>query len=143
MERLSVAEVYVKAFAKDSLDAWIETFGPGATYSDPGTSGPLAAGEALRDHFAGLFAGFPDASFETVGLHAVSEQLAVWRWIMRGTNTGSYRGLPPTGRSVILPGCEFIEVRDGRVRRVEGYFDRLSLLSQLGLAPDPSRPSSV
>jgi hypothetical protein len=52
---------------------------------------------------------------------------------LRGTNTGSYREFPPTGCSVILPGCEFIEVWQGLVQRVEGYFDRLSMLQQLGI----------
>lgn len=70
-------------------------------------------------------------------MHAITEDLAVWRWILRGTNTGSYRGFPPTGRSVILTGCEFIEVRAARVQRVECYFDRLSLLQQIGAIPAP------
>ena len=38
-----------------------------------------------------------------------------------------------------LPGCEFIEVRQGLVQRVEGYFDRLSMLRQLGLVPVPGQ----
>ena len=31
-------------------------------------------------------------------------------------------------------GCEFIEARGDRVRRVQGYIDRLTILNQLGLA---------
>jgi predicted ester cyclase len=84
-----------------------------------------------------VFAGFPDATFETVVVHAITADLAVWRWVVRGTNTGSNPGFPPTGRSVILPGCEFIEVRTGKVQRVEGYVDCLSMLEQLGLVSLP------
>jgi predicted ester cyclase len=100
-------------------------------------------GAAIKEYFPGIFTGFPDATFETVGLHVISEHLSVWRWVLHGTNTGPYRGLPPTGRSVRLPGCEFIEVRDDKIHRIEGYFDRLTLLGQLGLAPGTPAPSAA
>lgn len=134
MELPQIVSTYIDTFNRHDLDAWLATFVPDGTYSDPATAQPLS-GQALKDYIGGAFAGFPDATFETVALHTITEDLAVWRWVMRGTNTGSYRGLPPTGRSLNLPGCEFIEVRAAKVHRVEGYFDRLSMLEQLGLVP--------
>ena len=74
-------------------------------------------------------------------MYALSADVVVWRWVIRGTHTGSYRGLPPTGRNLILPGCEFIEVGEGKLRRVEGYFDRLGILQQLGVVPAPGQAS--
>lgn len=76
-----------------------------------------------------------------MALHAITADLAAWRWVVRGTNIGLYRGFPPSGRSVILPGCEFIEVRQGLVQRVEGYFDRLSMLQQLRVIPPMGQAS--
>ena len=140
MEIPQIVSTYIDTFSRHDLDAWLATFAPDGTCSDSGTPEPLS-GQALIDHYGGLFAGFPDATIETVALHAITEDLAVWRWTLRGTHTGSYRGFPPTGRSLILPGCEFIEVREGLVQRVEGYFDRLSLLGQLGLVPTPGQAS--
>ncbi len=139
MELPQIVRTYIDTFNRQDLDACLATFAPDGTYSSPGTAQPLS-GQAIKDHFGGFFAGFPDATFETVAVHAITEHLAVWRWVLRGTHTGSYRGLPPTGRSVILPGCEFIEVRAGKLQRVEGYFDRLSMLEQLGLIPVPGQP---
>jgi heme-degrading monooxygenase HmoA len=52
---------------------------------------------------------------------------------MRGTNRGSLRGLPPTGATVTLPGVDLIRARDGGVERVQGYFDRTTLMEQLGV----------
>jgi|SRR5258708_2664136 hypothetical protein len=88
--------------------------------------------DCQKDVVGGFFAGFPDA---------ITEDLAVWRWVIRGTHTGSHRGLPPTGRSVILLGCECITAREGLVQRVEGYFDRLGMLQQLELVPAPGQAS--
>jgi hypothetical protein len=45
-----------------------------------------------------------------------------------------------TGRTVEVPGCEFIEIRGDHVCRVNGYVDRLTMVNQLGLAPSsPAR----
>jgi steroid delta-isomerase-like uncharacterized protein len=107
MEIPPIVSTYIDAFCRHDLDAWLATFAPDGTCSDSGTPQPLS-GQALIDHYGALFAGFPDAAIETVAAHAITENLAVWRWILRGTHTGSYRGFPPTGRSLILPGCEFI-----------------------------------
>ena len=141
MEIPEVVTGYVDAFARADADACADAFAPDGSYSDPGTAGPLS-GQAIRDHFAAFFSGFPDATCETVSLDTITEHLSVWRWILRGTNTGSYRGLPVTGQPVIVPGCEFIEVRNDKLHRVDGYFDRLSILVQLGLAPAPAAPSA-
>ena len=141
MEIPEVVSDYVDAFAHADADRCASAFAPDGTYADAGTGGPLS-GQAIRDHFAAFFGGFPDAACETVSLDPVTGQLAVWRWILRGTNTGPYRGIPATGRSLTLPGCEFIEVRGAKLHRVDGYFDRLTILAQLGLAPDPAAPAA-
>ena len=134
MKLPQIVSTYIDASCRGDVEAYLATLAPDALYSDPGTAQPLS-GSAIKDHVAAIFVGFPDATFETVALYAIAADLAVWRWVFRGTNTGSYRGLPTTGHSVIVPGCEFIEVSEGKVQRVEGYFDRLGMLQQLGLIP--------
>ncbi len=134
MEPPAIVRAYVESFNPAGLESWVDTFAAEGTYSDPGTSVPLSRND-LREYFGGLFGGFPDATIETLSLDSISEDLSVWRWVLRGTNSGSYRGLPVTGRAVTLAGCEFIQARGGAIQRVEGYFDRLAILVQLGLAP--------
>jgi steroid delta-isomerase-like uncharacterized protein len=143
MQIPQVIRTYVETFKPGGLEAWLSTFASDGTYTDPNVPHPTPA-DGLKDHFAGLFSGFPDARFELVGLDAISERVWVWRWIMHGTNSASFRGLPATGRAVALPGCEIIEIRGDRVHRVQGYFDRMTILSQLGLAPVPvARPENI
>jgi steroid delta-isomerase-like uncharacterized protein len=139
MELPQIIGTYIDAFRRQDVDAWLATFAPDGTLSDPATDQQSLAGQALKDVVGGFFAGFPDATTETVALYAITEDLVVWRWVIRGTHTGSYRGLSPTGRGLILPGCEFIAVREGLVQRVEGYFDRLGILQQLGVVPTPGQ----
>jgi steroid delta-isomerase-like uncharacterized protein len=136
----AVVRKYVDAFANRDVEGCVQSFASDGTYSDPGTPQPLSR-EEISEHFAALFVGFPDATCETVSLDPIGETRAAWRWIVRASNTGSFRGVAPTGRPVVLPGCEFIEVRDGLIHRVEGYYDRLTFLAQLGLAPSQPAPA--
>ena len=133
MDVPQIVRRYVEAWSARDLDGYLATFAADGTYSDPNLPEPTPA-HGLKEHFAGYLAGFPDLSLETVALDAISDDVSVWRFIIRGTNTAPYHGVPPTERRLEVPGCEFIEVRGDRVHRVQGYIDRLTILNQLGLA---------
>jgi len=81
----------------------------------------------------GLFSVFPDVSFEIGSAGLAAPDLVAAQWIMRGTNTGSMYGLPPTGKSIELKGADFIRVAGGKIRSVDGYFDSSEVPKQLGL----------
>lgn len=81
----------------------------------------------------GRFAGFPDLAF-AIGREVVGDDGVVCAgWTMTGTHGGPHQGLPPTGRSVRLPGADVIRVEGDRVRSVTGDFDTTVLPAQLGL----------
>jgi predicted ester cyclase len=52
---------------------------------------------------------------------------------MKGTNSGSFNALPPTGTAITLPGADFVRVEEDKIRSVQGYFDSISLPRALGL----------
>ena len=110
----------------------LATFAADGTYSDP-TSGGRLRGEVLKGYMNGLWAAFPDLSFEIASAGVAGPDLVAAQWIMRGTNTGSMMGLPPTGKSVTVSGADFIRVVDGKIQTVDGYFDSRAVPEQLGL----------
>jgi steroid delta-isomerase-like uncharacterized protein len=136
MDVPEIVRAYVDAFCRGDLQGVRDTFEPEGTYEDPGTNEPVP-GKKIHEHFGEAFSGLPDMSTETTGLDAISENVSVWRWIIRATQTEQWRGLPPTGRSLLLPGCEFIEVRGGKIHKIVGYYDRLTMLTQLGFVLSP------
>jgi len=80
---------------------------------------------------------FPDGSITVERVVAQGDHVAV-EYIGRGTHTGVFRTpmgtIPPTGRSVTLQMCDFLEFRDGKMVAQREYFDAGSLMAQLGVA---------
>ncbi|HET6838078.1 MAG TPA: ester cyclase [Gemmatimonadales bacterium] len=127
-----VARQYIEAWNSRSPAAIAEKFGAEGTYTDPVTNGPLS-GAAIAQFAEGLFKAFPDLEFEITS-NVETAAGVVLEWIMTGTNTGSLRGLlPPTGKKIALPGVDVIRVSDGRIGTLRGYFDRQTMMEQLGL----------
>lgn len=129
---LQVAQRYFDAWNQHNPAAIVATFAEGGAYSDPATPGPLS-GAAIGAYAAGLWAAFPDLSFDIVSIAQDDAGLVSAEWLMKGTNHGSLNGLPPTGVAVALPGADFIRIEDGRIRSVQGYFDSAALSRALGL----------
>jgi|SRR3990172_12621891 len=53
----------------------------------------------------------------------------------KGTNTGPIAGQPPTGKVWDVDGCQVITMENGKIKELHQYYDMLSLLQQLGMAP--------
>src|SRR5260370_21351982 len=131
MNPLAVAQTYFDAWNRRDPVAIVATFAEGGTYSDPTV--PALTGSALATHTGGLFAAFPDLSFEIVSAAQAGDHAVAAQWMMRGTNTGPLAGGPPTGSTVALPGADFITIDGDKIRAVQGYFDQKTFLEQLGL----------
>ena len=131
MDHLAVAHRYFDAWNAHDADAIAATFASAGTYSDPQVSG--LDGAATGAYAAGLWDSFPDLHFEVLSAEATSDGCVAAQWVMRGTNRGSFVGLPPTGREVSVPGADFISFAEGGIAAVQGYFDGGSLPRQLGL----------
>lgn len=131
MDPLAVARSYFDAWNARDPAAIAASFIPHGSYSDPAVSGLTPS--ATAEYAEALFAAFPDLAFDLRSIGAVSEDVVAAQWVMRGTNRGSYQGLPPTGAAVELPGADFIRVGDGGVATVTGYFDQRVVPDQLGL----------
>jgi steroid delta-isomerase-like uncharacterized protein len=132
MDALACAQQYFDAWNRRDASAVLATFAADGTYCDP-TSGGRLRGEAFKGYMRGLWAAFPDLSFEIASQGLAGENLIAAQWIMHGTNTGSMMGLPPTGKSVTVSGADFIRVAGGKIQTVDGYFDSRAVPEQLGL----------
>jgi steroid delta-isomerase-like uncharacterized protein len=132
MSALQVARLYFDAWNRRDAAAIAATFAPGGSYSDPLVPKGVS-GDALVAYVTELWQAFPDLSFEIVSAAETENNWVAAQWLMRGTNTGSFKGLPPTRRAVTTPGADFIQIEGDKIRSVQGYFDSRAVPEQLGL----------
>ena len=132
MGHLDVVQSYLNAWIARDADQILGTMTEDGTYEDPSTRQPIS-GEAVRAYVTGLWAAFPDLTFEKQSVGEMGPDMVAAQWIMKGTNTGSMMGLPPTGKTVTLRGSDFFKLRDGKIQSVTGYFDPGEVPRQLGL----------
>jgi predicted ester cyclase len=95
--------------------------------------------EQHRLYLQGYLTAFPDAHIEVTLLIAHSDYVLV-HWTGTGTQTGPLHtptggAIPATGKPVVLKVSETYELQGGKITHLWGFFDRVSLLSQLGVMP--------
>ncbi len=75
--------------------------------------------------------------FEVQDLVAEGDKVVV-RWAQQGTHSGSFMGMPPTGREFTIAGIDIHRLREGRMAEHWHVVDLFALLQQLGAIPAPS-----
>lgn len=91
-------------------------------------TGPSSMLNGLRE----FVAAFPDLRADVEHVVAAGPFVAA-EWRTTGTHQGEFRGELPTGIRFERRGCAVAEVRDGRIVRYRDYYDRATLLEQLGV----------
>jgi predicted ester cyclase len=105
------------------------------TMSGAGTLRGLDAFRAVLPVFP---AAFPDIAF-TVDTWIETGDTLVIEGRVRGTHTGPLKTaggeIPATGRRLDLPFVDILKARGDRFSLLHIYFDRLEMMSQLGVIP--------
>jgi steroid delta-isomerase-like uncharacterized protein len=127
---------YNEAWGRHDVEAIVDMHTEDSVFENHTTGDVNVGREAIGRAITGIFAVFPDLSFETRRQY-VRDDLVVQEWTARGTHLGPMRrsGLEvaPTGRTVEYRGMDVIPIEDGLVARKDVYSDGVSLLRQLGL----------
>jgi steroid delta-isomerase-like uncharacterized protein len=97
----------------------------------PGLPSGLAGFKLMVRSFR---AAFPDLRVTIDDLMAQDDKAAA-RMTFRGTQRGEFQDIPPSGKSITMGAIGMLRFKDGKVMEQWAAFDRLSLLTQLGVAP--------
>jgi steroid delta-isomerase-like uncharacterized protein len=90
----------------------------------------------VKQFFAALRPAFPDIHNTIEDMIAEGDKV-VWRSTIRGTHSGPFRGIPPTGKQVTITAINILRLQNGQFVENWGEQDNLGLLQQLGVIPSP------
>ena len=96
--------------------------------------------EDFKQWFAGLSTAFPDLHFSLEDILAEGDKVA-YRYILHATQSGPWRGAPPTGKSITVTAMAFTRLHDGKSAELWQNTDALGLVQQLGLFLTPGQAS--
>jgi uncharacterized protein (TIGR02246 family) len=94
------------------LDAIMACYTPDIVFANYNAGESAKGGQAVRDHLAGIFAGWPDLRFRGRRLY-VADEFAVSEW----TATATHRD----GRRLEWDGVDVFPFRDGLIARKDVY----------------------
>jgi predicted ester cyclase len=111
-----------------------EVYPPDVVWHMP--EGDLRGIEEAKRYASTFFEALPDVSISVEDLLADGDKVAS-RVRFRGTHQGETEEFgPPTGRQVELEGITIHRIEGGKIVEEWNQFDNLSILQQLGLAPE-------
>ncbi|MEV0055070.1 ester cyclase [Saccharopolyspora shandongensis] len=130
---------FYDVWSNGKLELIDELFAPEFTNGLP-LPGQRPGVAGVRQLVRRLRSAFPDGSV-SVDLQLATENRVVSRYTFRGTHQGTFRGVPATGKTVEVTGIGIHAVGPGgRITGHWGYFDDMTLITQLGLLTLPSEP---
>jgi steroid delta-isomerase-like uncharacterized protein len=132
----TVVREFIEAlFTKGDLTA-VDTYLADDFVNHEPVFGTSADREGMRAGGAMIRAGFPDWHSDQEMLVG-EDDVVVEKFTASGTHRGELLGVPPTGRTVAVPGINIFRIRDGRIVERWGRLDELGLMRQLGLVDQP------
>jgi steroid delta-isomerase-like uncharacterized protein len=112
-----------------------QVYATGAERRDPNLTEATRGPEEIARYVAEVRAGYPDFTLQINDVVAQDDRLAV-HWTVTGTHRGEWQGIAPTGKRINISGLSLEVIDNGKIIRDSVYFDRLTLLEQLGVSPE-------
>ena len=135
--RAALVERHIRLENAHDLDGVLGTFGHSAHYEDHAWNERYEGPSGVRSFYEQLMKALPDLQIDVQRRH-VTEEAIIVEVIIRGTQLGSWRGLPATGRRVEVPLCGVYTFdSEDRLSGEKIYYDRATVLHQLGVFHEP------
>jgi steroid delta-isomerase-like uncharacterized protein len=124
------------ALNRGDLDGWEALLDDSYVVHFPGVPTPLPRA-AARQVFEQFFIGFPGLQHTVEDVWATDDRVAL-RLTIRGTQTGTFQGMPPSGKEIAIESINMVRMADGRPVEHWIQYDALGMLQQLGAMPSAS-----
>ena len=90
--------------------------------------------DSAKAYYSNYVTGFSNITFTIKDVFGMGNKL-VKHWNFKGTHTGVFFGIKPTGKKVDLDGVTLVRMENGKIAEERDFFDNLEFMQQLGLIP--------
>lgn len=138
-ENVRVIDAVDAAGNERDWDRWAALHAEDVRIASPELGRPLRGRDAHLEQTRALIEAFPDAHLDRHRIFGQGEWLC-GQYTVTGTHRGALRlpqgpSLDAAGRTIELAYCTVFRIQKGKIVEEHNYYDLLSLLGQLGLAP--------
>jgi steroid delta-isomerase-like uncharacterized protein len=138
----SIARQFIEYINAQDIDAYVALHADNYELTDTATGETFQGRDGARKNLIeGCVTPFPDLKLEIVNVIASDDWVAI-EGIGRGTHAGPLvtpdGEVPPTGKSLTLPFCRTLRVKDGKIISRRDYYNVAAVMAQLGLMPEPA-----
>jgi steroid delta-isomerase-like uncharacterized protein len=96
---------------------------------------PEVKGKAnAKAYYENYVTGFSERQFIIKEIFADGDKLVKY-WQFKGKHTGTFFGIPATGKSVDVLGTTIVTMKDGKIAEEQDFMDNMVFMQQLGLLP--------
>jgi steroid delta-isomerase-like uncharacterized protein len=97
--------------------------------------------EGFKQSIPMLRSGIPDFNATIDDVVAEGDRVVI-RMTFRGTQTGEFMGMPPTGKSISVGVIDIFRIAGGKIVEHWGQMDSMGMMQQLGAMPAPGQSGS-
>lgn len=139
----ALADAFLKATNAHDVNGIGENLADDVVYWEAALPAPITGRKAVQDHFRENWKGFPDSHLKLVRRIESGDWVADeldWTATHKGPINAGGQTIPATGKRAQGPCVAVVGTDRGKITRVNIYYDNLSFLTQLGLAPAGGSP---
>ena len=136
--KTAVKQIVEEAWNKGNLDVLDNIIAEGYVYHIPPY--PDAKGlEAYKERIKNYRGSYPDFKLVVDGEIIIQGNQVALRWIITGTHTQPIPSIPipPTGKKIVLTGCDVSHWKDGKCIEEWNHADFLGYMKQFGFKMVP------
>lgn len=98
--------------------------------------------EAAKAFYTNYITGFSNIEFTIVDIFGQNDKLVKY-WNFKGTNTGEFFGMPPTGNKVDMDGVTLVKMKNGKIAQEQDFMDNMAFMQQLGIVSSPDNMAVI
>ena len=90
--------------------------------------------DSAKAYYSNYLTGFSNISFTIKDVFGQGDKIVKY-WNFKGTHSGTFFGIPATGKEVNLDGVTLVRMEKGKIAEEIDILDNLEFMQQLGLIP--------